>query len=367
MRRPLVLLLAACGTPAAPIDTASWVMTDTIPVEVVEDWPMSWGSRETLDGTDYSVLHSDTIEPSGDPGAPPHDPAGLHVLVNVDEEVTEATFGRADVYVRDLLGTDSPDLVLAPDAPLTVDLLPPVGEPQTAVVSGTVTLGGSPFRVDGGEITYTLVTDDGTVDTPLGPISGCRQYTVAADYQGSPVAGEIWYKPGIGIVAASATSALFGDYGLGLERFASGGAVGDLGVVQAVGLVGPGAPPVVLSTFDRVGALDADKDRHAQMLLEVRWADPVRAATDEQPPVRVDFGTVFGVFPAPPPLRSPISLFGDDDGLGYWEWFVDQAAKNEAVNGIQYQVSAVWDDPGGAVAPGDVVVQARIDYRIWAP
>jgi hypothetical protein len=127
----------------------------------------------------------------------------------------------------------------------------------------------------------------------------------------------------------------------------------------------PERPNFSLSTYDVAQTHDADKDTHAKMLLELRWADADRAATTDQPLVTETFRTVFGVFPSLL-VPSPVSLFHpEENGLGYtfWVGYVDQAAKNEPINGISYAVDVSL--PNSITHP--VLVTARIHYARTSP
>lgn len=127
-------------------------------------------------------------------------------------------------------------------------------------------------------------------------------------------------------------------------------------------------PSFQVSSHDVAGEFDADKQTHAKMVLELRWADIERARTTDPLPVAPDFGTVWGVFDAVL-VMTDVSLFHpeeDGQGLHYWIAVVDQAAKNEASNPIAYHAGARWDPiyapslPSGPVRADGLVLYKRL-------
>jgi hypothetical protein len=119
-----------------------------------------------------------------------------------------------------------------------------------------------------------------------------------------------------------------------------------------------------LSTYDVRGQFDADKDKHAKMLVEVRFMEDEKAKTADRPPIETDIGTVFGVYPHEL-IASPVSFFhAEENGKGFTFWiaYVDQAAKNESTNGISYHISATVPDYGSS----PVRVTSRIVYNLYA-
>ena len=120
------------------------------------------------------------------------------------------------------------------------------------------------------------------------------------------------------------------------------------------------APNFTISTYDRAKKFDADKDTHAKMLLELRWAETDKAKKETKPYVQLKFGTMTGYFPSTLQRSTTSLLFPEENGKGYVHWFafVDQAAKNQPVNGIAYQIS-VGHDPSFS----NIRVAARIVYK----
>jgi hypothetical protein len=359
----------------APVDKAKFTYTDDpstlAPGEPVEDWGLSYGEIETFAGKEFTVLKSDSITLP--------DPAGVKMLFELDGNRIKIPY--VEVHVREFGTSTAPDVTFTPSVPLDVDLRPPVGQAQTLTASGDFTLGDPGDQtnhhvVDGQEITYTLVGDDETVETVLGPISHTQHYEIATDYEGIGVTGNVWYKPDLGIVGARLESAseppLFSPYAFGLKDYSSEGWHGDdTYVVQRLGYVDPTTPEgmwkdVYLASKLPNGECGATKMKHQSMLVEYRWTDAARAQTDEMPPLDVEFTAGFGYFPHGDPLMIPFSLFGDEDGLNYWELYVNQAAKNDGLpDPFCFAIDALWDSTNTTVTPGPVQVAMRIDFKVW--
>jgi hypothetical protein len=120
-------------------------------------------------------------------------------------------------------------------------------------------------------------------------------------------------------------------------------------LVRKVGKV-DSAHPFQISTYDDCGQqFDADKDEHAQMLLELRWDDDAKAKAGAPdtlgPMLHIKFSTVWGEFFAAPVTMQVSALHPEENGQGfnYLYAFVNQAAKNESSNGISYNISVRVD------------------------
>ena len=108
------------------------------------------------------------------------------------------------------------------------------------------------------------------------------------------------------------------------------------------------------------GVKDADKDSHAKMLVELRWADDAMAKTDKRPSIDPVFGTDTGMYSATLE-QVPVSfLHPEENGKGYvyWYYYVDQAAKNQPMNGIEYHAGVRYDSSFSPLR-----VTARIVYK----
>ncbi|HPB97712.1 MAG TPA: hypothetical protein PKW66_17460, partial [Polyangiaceae bacterium] len=105
--------------------------------------------------------------------------------------------------------------------------------------------------------------------------------------------------------------------------------------------------------------------QHAKMLVEARFADDSKAQSSDRPPIDTQIGTTMGVFPHQL-VASPISFFHPEEngkGFTFWVGYVDQAAKNESVNGISYHITAKVPND----ASNSVRVTSRIIYSLYKP
>ncbi|MCZ7584485.1 MAG: hypothetical protein M5R36_14700 [Deltaproteobacteria bacterium] len=270
---------------------------------------------------------------------------------------------------------NTPFLSAELDAPVPYDITGPVGEAKPVDFEATPLVGGVavPLSVEG---TYTLAEDDADVDTSIGTIQGCRHVVGEATVSGEGLldfiddeqlssTAEAWYHDDIGFVAAVIHRAPYDDIYFDMAGTVDYGEPGEgQHMIQGMGAVDASMSPFVLDTYDVKGQLDADKEVHAKMILELRYVDEDLARTDTPPGVNVEFGTAAGYF-GHSLTASPYSFFHpeeNDQDFRFWIAYVDQAAKNEPVNGIAYHVSVF---PGTDVNP--VRATARIIYTIYAP
>lgn len=265
---------------------------------------------------------------------------------------------------------DGPSADVVLDSPVTVDLAPPVGEAQPVTASGTVNILGQPVQVEATG-SYTMTEQDVAVETAAGTLHGCRRFTFEGSVDNSEIlsilgadeaSGEAWYHPKLGFVKAVIQVPGKDDY---VFDFAGthemGKATSGVNHIQGMAVLDT-LESFDLNTYDVHGAFDADKDTHAKMLVEARFLDEEKAKTTNQPPVELEFGTVFGVFPHQL-VSSPVSIFHPEEngeGFTYWYAYVDQAAKNEPENGIAYHVTATVPDYGSS----KVRVTSRIVYSL---
>lgn len=268
--------------------------------------------------------------------------------------------------------------VVTLDDPLTVDLdAVPIGEPQTTTASGKFVISGLPEIRASAVARWTKSRTDAVVETKLGTVAGVEMYEGEVELtegeghwlldavKGMTIRGTVWMHPTMGLLKAETP-----DFPIGasLQGSHSCGdpSSGSWNTIQAVGVVAPGQPPFVLSTFECSGEFDADKMRHAKMLLELRFADDEKARTPQTPPVEVSFNTALGWFPFQL-VSSPVSIFHpEENGQGYTFWYayVDQGAKNESGdNGIMYEIEVQPTD----YQTSPVRAAARIHYGIYRP
>ncbi len=379
----LVLTLLACGddssngagAPAmeqmgpnpdrffeAPPEIASWTMITSSAGEA--DIPLSVEHEGTvaIDAQEFTRIR-------GVAGGPRDEEISASIRYDGDH----LEIGEAEVLELSGLGS-----VGLKGAPVRVQLNPPVGEEQSLQIDGwELDINGqvSTISITGH---YTLFEEEATVETPQGEIGGCRHYrgkASAGEISGHsiPLEGEaeIWVKTGVGIVAGWIEVPLI-DGGarrtFHLEHFQGGGEIGNgRAVVRGDSVIGPQTTTSRVSSYDLWRDFDADKDTHAQFLIELRWSDPERARTEEQPPVNVSFNVPFGYLPHPGifPLDASI-LNPHENGHGYrfWYAFTDQAARNMESNGIFYEAEARWvGEETGTSAK--VNVSSMVNYRLY--
>jgi hypothetical protein len=284
---------------------------------------------------------------------------------------SDGTVDFAGFLVSSLAGGLIPAASVTLATPITVNLEPPIGAPQAVTASGTFRLtdtgATSSANVTG---QYTLEQKDVTVATGMGRLSGCNRYTgqamsnsdgVPAAFRGQTIGGELWYHPSFGVVAFNAPG-----LGVGTTMTDSSdcGSIdsSNYRTIRKVGVV-DSSSSFSLDTYDCDGdQLAADKNTHAKMLLELRWADEAKAMTDEQPRPSVEFGTAIGYFPNSI-AESPASIFHPEEngkGFKYWYSYVSQAAKNEpGDDSTSYHIRV-----GGVPGSSAVRVTARIYYKV---
>ncbi len=263
-------------------------------------------------------------------------------------------------------------MTVVAERPYTVRMDGPVGEPETVTFEATATTVQTGTSKSGSAVfEYVKESDDETVETAFGTLSGVKHFAGSVTLQGEaapalvagvPLGVEMWYHPSFGLVKSEMP-----DLGLGLDMKGENdcGEPMQLGYnsIQKVGIVQPGGEMFRLSTYDCSGTFNADRMTHAKMLLELRFADEELAKTATQPPVIEEFGTVVGYFPERL-LSSTVSIFHpEENGKGYTFWYamVDQAARNgSGGNGISYRIE---------VRPADYMTNAvrataRIRYKV---
>jgi len=287
-----------------------------------------------------------------------------------DAKLTIVGAGYSSETAKKLGLPESGSAVL--DAPVDIDLDAPLGVPQAFDVKATASVSGTSEKATvGANGSYTIVEKDISVETPAGVVSGVSRVALEGKVplvfgvNAVSARGEIWVSKGLGVVKAVLDEPLAG-FGVGVN-----GSRGwhDLGggyaSVEAVEVIGAGnATRFNLSTTETSGGeLDADKETHAQLLLEIRWASEANAKTNARPYVREELGTLFGYFPEQL-VESPISfLHPEENGKGYVYWiaFANEAAKNEAgTNGIAYHTAVTYDSNLSAIR-----VSSRIVYKRW--
>jgi hypothetical protein len=301
-------------------------------------------------------------------------PSGMEAWLTLGKD--SAVIAGGEFWSQKILpnpnGTE-PSATVELDAPVTVNLAPPVGAPQPITTAGTVDILGQPITVEATG-SYTLVEKDVSVSTEAGNIYGCSRFTFEGAVDNSEIltligadeaSGEAWYHPQLGFVRAVLKVSGKDDYVfdfVGTNEM--GKATSGVNHIQGMAVLDT-LESFQLNTYDVHGQFDADKNTHAKMLVEARFLDEAKAKTSNEPPIVLEFGTVFGVFPHQM-VSSPVSFFHPEEngqGFTYWYAYVDEAAKNEAENGIAYHVTATVPDYGSS----SVRVTSRILYTLITP
>jgi len=273
-------------------------------------------------------------------------------VMNVKSDSVEVV--AAEVDAEDYIAiTGVPYLAFELDGPVIAQIFPPKGKTIHVETSGDFVKNdpavASNHHQEDVAIDYTTVDDDATLDTALGVLHGVHKVELETVLAGQAVNADIWIHPELGVLKA------FVDYpapdGIMLDMVGTadyGDPDAEWNAIRSVQVLDGANGTYNLGTYDAAGILDADKDTHAKMLLELRWADAATAQTDREPgypSVNIEFGTVWGTYPHTL-MQSPVSLFHPEEngqGYTYWYAFVDQAAKNESYNGIAYHISVTAD------------------------
>lgn len=253
------------------------------------------------------------------------------------------------------------------DSPVVVNLNPPLGVDQTVNVKGTAFLGDPADPANGTVIdvtaTYRAVEKDTTVQTSLGSFSGCTRFTGETDLYGTVVNAEAWYHPEFGMMKGHLDWPEPNGSTLDLTGILDfGDPAATTNTIRKMGILDDSSPAWKISTYEVNNDIDADRTKHAKMLLELRYVDDEYATRSElQPQVSIEFGTTFGYF-GHVLLPSPVSFFHpEENGRGYTFWwaFVDQASNKWDPGSDTYRINV--DQLSGN--PGPIQVTGRIIYH----
>ena len=300
------------------------------------------------------------------------------VKVDIFGHITEAGYITVAGYKFDYPpGATNTDYTVVLDKPESLDTQAiPLGKQQTRTFSGTLDRADNAQPIKATILAhYTKTDDNATVDCRLGTVSGVKVFTgdvsilegegwdLLDKFKGMKVTGKVWYHPQLGVLNVDVDGWPIGAAFTG-EQDCGDPDADDYKTIQKTGVLSTQDPKFTLSSYDCDKQLDADKMRHAQMLLELRWADKTKAATQNKPMVDVQFGTAFGYFPSNL-TASPVSIFYPEEnsqGYTYWYAFVNQGAKNEpGDNGILYKIDVSFPD----FMSSPVRVTARIRYPVY--
>ncbi len=360
-RRNTWWLVAGLGALATLIGCAASTSSGggggTADVQINKD--IAYDPPTNLDHWQYTITHTDgtsqvvTLRSAGDKvidgktytrlqiGTVPtmvNDPSASYLEVWAQPQGTTVIVAGGEVHYNALgLPPGTPDMTLNMTPPLALETNLPVGVPQSITGTGSILLGDPKTAVPVLETAtgiVTLVSTTETVQTAMGPKTAAH-YTGAVTILDQPASGDLWTVSGLGVVQASGTwPGLPGNVKDAILGIISAGGTamdGDHTVASQEGMLTTSSTKFKLDTYDIDGGIYADKNTHANMLLELRWADPEKAKTATPPPVTTEFGTTMGYFPSTQ-VDSPISvLHPDENGKGYhfWTSLVNQAAKNE--------------------------------------
>lgn len=313
--------------------------------------------RQTVGGTSYDRLATTRADDSSKGGE-------YWIKENSDETIDFAGY-RHTSLANGFLQPASMTFT----TPIKVNLEPPLNKPQSVTTSGTL-MQGDTHATSTANVTgqYTLEEKNATVQTGVGPLSGCNHYSgqASSDSVGIPailrnqlISAELWYHPSFGVVAFNAPNLGIGTV---MTDTSDCGSVDSSGyrTIRKVAVVDSSSSSFRLDTHDCDGNDAADANTHASMLLELRWVDETKAETDSKPMPTVDFGVASGNYFASTITESSSSIFHPEEngkGFKYWKSYVNQADKNEGIAATAYHIAV------GAVA-SPLRVTARIHYKV---
>jgi len=357
-----LLVLSACGQDHADVNVPWESFTPTTVATMVARLPGADSPSGTIRIVGEATINGRTFQSYKVALDPEHPQNGIELWIEKEDENTFTFQGYEEPGVMSVVANQ----------PHTIHTDGPEGVPEIVTFNATSTTFESGESLPGtAVIEYVKVSDNETVDTAFGTLSGVKHFSGTVTLQGeaapalvagTPLDVEIWYHPSFGLVKGDMPL-----LGVGLDM-AGEDDCGDpltpgFNTIRKVGVVQPGGEPFRLSTYDCSGKFNADKNTHAKMLLELRFADDEMARTTTPPPVFETFGTILGYFPEYL-TPSSLSIFHpEENGQGYTFWYalVDQAAKNiDGDDGISYRIE---------VEPADYMTNAvrataRIFYKV---
>ncbi len=299
--------------------------------------------------------------------------AGPEELTPTSTKAITVTLARPTPLSIQLAEVKRPDFVdVKFEPPMTFTMDKPVGEKVTYTGAATFQLKATDPVVPGtGKLDLTVVETNATVQTDEGTVTGTRHLagtlTVSGDsipalVRDVPITGDLWVHADLGVVKAVVPGLGVGVGWEGAHDCAKASGT-DLATCRGMSVLDGTVTAFRLSTKDRAGVADADKMQHAQMLVEMRYANESDALTQtSMPPVQLQVADSYGTFGANW-VQSPISYFHPQElgkGYKYWNAYVSQADKYQpGANGIEYYVDV---QRGSATLP--VRVTARLLYHL---
>lgn len=287
------------------------------------------------------------------------------ITMNITSDKVELLTGEIPEAVQSLI-PDMPYLGFELDEPVEGPIYPPVGEQVSLEVSGDFTINDPEIPDNHNNISvgldYTVTDDDVTINSSVGVLHNVYKAEGTADFDGYSVNGEIYYHKDLGFIKGTVNYPPPNGTTIDLLSMTDmGDNDAEWNTIRKLQVLDGNTSVFNLDTYDCNKKFDADKDTHAKMLLELRWADEEMAKTETEPSypgVLIDFGTVIGSYPSVL-IKSPVSFFHPEEngsGYTYWYAYVDQAAKNEQENGIAYHIRVNVDT--------DITPALRVTGRI---
>jgi len=289
-----------------------------------------------------------------------------------DIYVTPYPLGNSKTVTFGKITTNS-GFEITPIEPVEINLFPSTGENVDISMDFEAKLDGmnvkSVITLTG---SYQLLSDNASVSTSMGTFNELLHYKGSGNVTGDILPGylenvnlnaEVWYHPTVGVVMYEVAELglggdMSGTWDIGTEQGHS--------IVRKIGIINSENPNFELDTIQVSNELDADKNQHAKMLLEIRYVDDENAKTGpmpSSPAVNIEFGVTFGWFFGHELIESPVSIFHpEENGKGYKFFiaYVDQASKNSpGGEGISYHIKVNADT---SITP-DMRVTARILYK----
>ncbi len=131
----------------------------------------------------------------------------------------------------------------------------------------------------------------------------------------------------------------------------------DFKEIEKTGVIDVNHPSMSISVYDDGGGLVADAACHANMYVRYSWSDGHGTVA---PPMKFDFVTVFGYFPA-----GPISEMSDGNST-WWVCEVNEAEDKSQPGGTSYGIKVEFDTEawGDSEFP-PVNVTLTIGYKIY--
>ena len=351
-----------------PKNLTSWEFVDTLGNGKVVPVSVRIAGTKTIAGKDFVRVQV------GKMATYEGDPAADYVEIWGQPDGTGIVFAGGEIHSpASVQPGGGPGVTLEVNPPVRLETNIEVNTPEYVTATSSLFLG-DPATVTPITGTQTgqivLVSKAESVVTGIGTLTGASHYTGEVTVNGQKATGEAWLVSGKGLVAAKGSWPGFpGDvheFTLGLAGTGGVTVSGDHHIAERETLINAANTKFSIDTYDLDGGFYADKATHANMLLELRWADPEMAKTSTPPPVSIDFGTAIGYYPASLTDVPVSALHPEENGKGYlyWSALVNQAAKNEPGTTTSYHIKATYT---GAASAGDVRASGQLNYRYLKP